>query len=116
MGRGGVYRLNTGPLPELLDIGVERYRVPPGLFLKLRRHNVTQTHGNSARYARSGRGNEPEDGCYDSRRWLCRDGEHRRAGTTYALEEHRWASPANTVEEYGWAGSAYALEVARSEG
>jgi hypothetical protein len=31
-GSGGVYRYNTGSESELVDIGVQRVRMPPGLF------------------------------------------------------------------------------------
>ena len=47
MGWGGVYRFRTGPLPELLDIGVARYRLPPGLFLT----SEAQCHANSRLYS-----------------------------------------------------------------
>ena len=42
-GSGGVYRYNTGSESELVDIGVQRVRMPPGLF----RTSEAQCHEDS---------------------------------------------------------------------
>jgi hypothetical protein len=47
MGRGRVYRFGTGLLSELLDIGVTRYRLPPGLIFT----SEAQCHANSRLYS-----------------------------------------------------------------
>ncbi len=70
VGAGAVYRFATGSYPELLDIRVLRYIVPPGFRIP-RRHNVTQTHGRTVRHARTSWRHGPEDGGYGARQRCC---------------------------------------------
>jgi hypothetical protein len=85
MGRGGVYRFETGSSNELLDIGVLRITLSPGLFSIPRRQNVTQTQFAVAGYIGFDGSNGSEDHCYGAQQCARSGGQRRWAIAAHAL-------------------------------